>query len=164
MPLRILVFASVWILIVGIVPVAGAQSHAQVVYLPLVIRDAFERTGEGTYYNADGTGNCSFDPSPEDLMVAAMNHADYDNAALCGAFIEVIGPKGRVVVRIVDRCPECARGDVDMSPQAFARIADLSAGRVPIRWRIVSLALTGPIRSLDSSICVRMVNGRPCRA
>lgn len=145
MPLRILVFASVWILIVGIVPVAGAQSHAQVVYLPLVIRDAFERTGEGTYYNADGTGNCSFDPSPEDLMVAAMNHADYDNAALCGAFIEIVGPKGRVTVRIVDRCPECARGDVDMSPQAFARIADLSAGRVPIRWRIVSPALTGPI-------------------
>jgi expansin (peptidoglycan-binding protein) len=74
-----------------------------------------------------------------------MNHADYDNAALCGAFIEIVGPKGRVTVRIVDRCPECARGDVDMSPQAFARIADLSAGRVPIRWRIVSPALTGPI-------------------
>ena len=116
MPVRILVFACAWLLIVGGIPVVGAQNSAYTVYLPLVIRDATYRTGEGTYYNADGTGNCSFDPSPEDLMVAAMNHADYDNAALCGAFIEVIGPKGRVVVRIVDRCPECARGDVDMSP------------------------------------------------
>jgi expansin (peptidoglycan-binding protein) len=95
---------------------------ASVVYLPLVIRDATYRTGKGTYYNVDSAGNCSFDPSPDDLMVAAMNHADYGNAALCGTFIEIIGPKGRVVVRIVDRCPECARGDVDMSLQAFARM------------------------------------------
>ncbi|MGQ9548054.1 MAG: expansin EXLX1 family cellulose-binding protein [Roseiflexus sp.] len=142
---RIFVFAGVWLLIVGNIPPARAQVPVSVVYLPLVIRDANYRTGEGTYYDADGTGNCSFDPSPDDLLVAAMNHADYDTAALCGAFIEIFGPKGRVTVRIVDRCPECARGDVDMSRQAFARIADLSAGRVPIRWRIVSPELTGPI-------------------
>ena len=90
MPVRILVFACAWLLIVGGIPVVGAQNSAYTVYLPLVIRDATYRTGEGTYYNADGTGNCSFDPSPEDLMVAAMNHADYDNAALCGAFIEAV--------------------------------------------------------------------------
>lgn len=145
MPLRILAFAGAFLLIAGIILPASAQNDTHAVYLPLVVRDAQYRSGEGTYYAADGTGNCLFDPSPHDLMVAAMNHADYDNAALCGAFIEVIGPKGGVVVRIVDRCPECARGDVDMSPQAFARIAELSAGRVPIRWRIVSPDLAGPI-------------------
>jgi hypothetical protein len=97
-PFASLVFACAWLLIVGGIPVVGAQNSAYTVYLPLVIRDATYRTGEGTYYNADGTGNCSFDPSPEDLMVAAMNHADYDNAALCGAFIEVMSvQKGRVV-------------------------------------------------------------------
>lgn len=102
-------------------------------------------TGEGTYYAADGSGNCSFDPSPENLMVAAMNQVDYNNAALCGAYVEITGPKGVVVVRIVDRCPECAAGDIDMSPQAFAEIADLPQGRVPISWRIVSPELPGPI-------------------
>jgi hypothetical protein len=33
-------------------------------------------TGEGTYYNATGAGNCSFDPSPQNLMVAALNQVD----------------------------------------------------------------------------------------
>jgi expansin len=32
-----------------------------------------------------------------------------------------------------------------LSQEAFARIANLSAGRVPITWRIVSPALNGPI-------------------
>ena len=34
------------------------------------------KSGEGTYYDATGAGNCSFDPSPNDLMVAAMNAPD----------------------------------------------------------------------------------------
>ena len=56
------------------------------------------------------------------------------------------GPQGSVVVRIVDRCPECAPGDVDMSPQAFAQIAPLVAGRVPITWHLVDPEITNPIR------------------
>jgi expansin (peptidoglycan-binding protein) len=118
------------------------------VFLPLVLRPAREilwHTGEGTYYDATGAGNCSFDPSPEDLMVAALNQSDYNNAALCGAYIEVVGPLGSTIVRIVDRCPECAPGDVDLSPQAFAQIAILIDGRVPIQWRIISPDLQGPI-------------------
>ncbi|HEX6304699.1 MAG TPA: expansin EXLX1 family cellulose-binding protein [Anaerolineales bacterium] len=127
--------------------VEDATLDARVVFLPLVTRSSPEtwHMGEGTYYDATGAGNCSFDPSPEDLMVAAMNQTDYANAALCGAYIEVEGPKGIVTVRIVDRCPECASGDVDMSPEAFALIADLVAGRVPIRWRIVGPEMQGPI-------------------
>ena len=39
------------------------------------------RSGEGTFYGATGAGNCSFDASPQDLMVAAMNQADYAGAA-----------------------------------------------------------------------------------
>lgn len=105
-----------------------------------------EHAGEGTYYAADGTGNCSFDASPDDLMVAAMNEADYDGAALCGACVAVDGPDGSVTVRIVDRCPGCAPGDVDLSPQAFEQIAPLSAGRVPITWRLVPCDVDGPLR------------------
>jgi expansin (peptidoglycan-binding protein) len=102
-------------------------------------------TGEGTYYDADGSGNCSFPASPGDLMVAAMNELDYDGSAVCGACVTVDGPDGAVTVRIVDLCPECPRGDVDLSPQAFERIAPLAAGRVPITWRYVACAPAGPI-------------------
>jgi expansin (peptidoglycan-binding protein) len=94
-------------------------------------------SGDGTYYAADGSGNCSY-PAGGDLMVAAMNETDYEGSYNCGAYIEATGPKGTVTVKIVDRCPECQPGDVDFSPQAFAKIADLSAGRVPITWHLVS--------------------------
>lgn len=101
-------------------------------------------TGQATYYAADGTGNCSFDAS-SDLMVAAINAPDYALAAWCGACLAVSGPAGEVIVRVVDKCPGCAHGDLDLSSQAFARISPLSAGRVPITWREVACDVQGPL-------------------
>ena len=114
--------------------------------LPAPCESAAEHTGEGTYYDADGSGNCSFDPSPGDLRVAAMNQADYGDSAACGACAAIDGPLGSVTVRIVDRCPECAPGDVDLSAEAFALIADPVAGRVPITWRYAPCDVSGPVR------------------
>lgn len=104
-----------------------------------------EASGEGTYYAADGTGNCSFDASPSDLDVAAMNAVDYGTADWCGACVAVSGPSGTVTVRIVDQCPECAKGDLDLSPEAFGKLSPLSAGRVPITWHEVPCDVSGPI-------------------
>lgn len=104
-----------------------------------------EASGEGTYYDATGAGNCSFDATPNDLMVAAMNAVDYGTADWCGACVEVTGPQGTVTVRIVDQCPGCAQGDLDLSREAFAMLSPLSAGRIPITWREVPCDVTGPI-------------------
>ena len=104
-------------------------------------------SGEATYYDfADGSGNCSFDPTPNDLMVGAMNHTDYAASAACGACAHVTGPNGEVTVRIVDRCPECPAGDIDLSPEAFEKIAELAQGRVPISWQYVPCGVSGPIQ------------------
>lgn len=103
------------------------------------------RTGEGTFYGATGGGNCSFDATPQNLMVAAMNQTDYAGSALCGAYVSATGPKGTVTVRIVDRCPECQPGDIDFSAEAFALIADPAAGRVPISWQVVAGDVDGPV-------------------
>ncbi|MGH7330711.1 MAG: expansin EXLX1 family cellulose-binding protein, partial [Polyangiaceae bacterium] len=62
--------------------------------------------GRATYYDADGSGNCSFDPSPNDLDVAAMDDPEWNNSAVCGECVAITGPNGNVTVRIVDRCPE----------------------------------------------------------
>ena len=107
--------------------------------------DASIHTGEGTYYGADGSGNCSFAATPGDPLVAAMNDADYAAAAVCGACVEVEGPDATITVRIVDRCPGCAPGDIDLSEAAFPMIAAKELGRVPISWRIVSCPVDGPI-------------------
>ncbi|MCE7894190.1 MAG: hypothetical protein DYH12_31580 [Sorangiineae bacterium PRO1] len=103
-------------------------------------------TGEATYYAATGDGNCMFGPSPNDLMVGAMNQADYLASGSCGRCAAIQGPSGSVTVRIVDRCPECKPGDIDLSPQAFEKIAALPLGRVDISWTYVPCAVTGPLR------------------
>lgn len=101
-------------------------------------------TGQATYYAADGTGNCSF-TADATRMVAAINAPDYQMAAWCGGCLEVTGPSGTAIVRVVDKCPGCAHGDLDLSREAFERIASLSAGRVAISWREVACEVSGPI-------------------
>jgi expansin (peptidoglycan-binding protein) len=94
-------------------------------------------SGDATYYAADGTGACGFKATPNDLLVAAMNKSQY-NKSWCGQCVLVTGPKGTVKVRIVDLCPGCSHGSLDLSEQAFTQIAALSAGRVKITWHVVS--------------------------
>jgi expansin (peptidoglycan-binding protein) len=103
------------------------------------------RTGEGTFYGATGEGACSFDASA-DRMVAAMNLTDYAGSAVCGEVVTIAGPRGSVTVRITDLCPECAPGDIDLSAEAFAKIADPVAGRVPISWQVVAANLSAPVQ------------------
>lgn len=106
-----------------------------------------ERSGEGTYYDfADGSGACLFDPSPDDMDVAALNAVDWAGSAYCGGCADVTGPNGSVRVRIVDLCPECKTGDLDMSPQAFEKVAALEQGRVPITWKLVACDVPGNLR------------------
>ena len=101
--------------------------------------------GDATYYAATGAGNCSFPASPENMMVAAINAADYVDSALCGAYVQVKGANDTIIVRIVDQCPDCPANRIDLSPEAFAELADLSIGVVPISWQLVSYPLSSPI-------------------
>lgn len=119
-------------------------------WLPTINQPGTENTnpihdGVATYYNATGDGACLFGPSPSDLMVAAIDTAYFDGSNLCGAYIHVVGPQGEVTVRIVDWCPNCQVSHVDLSQEAFAEIAQISQGIVPITWQIVSPELSGPI-------------------
>jgi expansin (peptidoglycan-binding protein) len=104
--------------------------------------------GEATYYDfANGDGACMFGPSSEDpLMIGAMNQTDYAASAVCGACVRLTGPNGTIDVRMVDLCPECPQGNIDLSPDAFALIAPLEQGRVDITWSYNECAVAGPIR------------------
>lgn len=108
--------------------------------------------GVATFYAATGAGACSFDPGA-DLMVAAMNHTDYETAKACGARVQVRSSSGTTItVRIVDECPECAVGQLDLSREAFTRLADPTLGRIPVSWTLVSPDLGGlSIRYKDGS-------------
>ncbi|MER5837090.1 expansin EXLX1 family cellulose-binding protein [Streptomyces sp. NPDC002130] len=103
--------------------------------------------GVATAYKAGvGDGACLFGPSP-DLMVAAMNTTDYETSGACGAYVLVRAANGKsITVRITNECPlPCAPGQIDLSEQAFAKLADLKLGRLPITWSLVSPSTVGTI-------------------
>jgi len=133
----------------GAAPAHGQLGGGPSLWLPLLLR-AGENTnpvhdGIATYYYATGNGACLFGESPGDLMVTALNAEEYDNANWCGAYVHVVGPSGEVTVRIVDLCPECEAGHLDLSLEAFAEIAPVHLGRVDIEWQVISPNLSGPI-------------------
>jgi expansin (peptidoglycan-binding protein) len=126
-----------------------ADPGSTTLFLPLVIKAEPVNpihSGRATYYDATGAGACGYDASPNDLMVTAMNADEYNNAAYCGAYLLVSGLKGQVVVRVVDLCPECHSGHLDLSREAFAQIADLPLGNVAITWQLISPEISGPIQ------------------
>ncbi len=128
---------------------ALVQAAGKTLWLPVAFQKPAAtnpvHTGIATYYNATGDGACTFGASPDDLMVTALNAEEYSNAAWCGAYVYVQGPSGSVTVRITDLCPECKAGHLDLSREAFAKIADPILGRVNITWQVVSPAVSGPI-------------------
>ncbi|GAA2740860.1 hypothetical protein GCM10010440_09610 [Kitasatospora cinereorecta] len=121
-------------------PVAAASAAGR-------IRPAVGYQGVATAYEAgDGNGACLFGPSA-DLMIAAMNHTDYESARACGAYVLVRAANGSsVTVRIVNECPlPCAPGQLDLSRQAFAELADPKVGRLPITWTLLSPAVVDTV-------------------
>lgn len=114
--------------------------------LPSLPFDPFAtRAGDATMYDYNRIGNCTLDPLPPGTLLAAMNQADYNGSALCGAYLEVIGARGTVQVVVADRCPGCSSGDLDLNLPAFEELTGATTGRFPIRWRIISPPLVGPI-------------------
>jgi len=99
--------------------------------------------GDGTYYEI-GLGACG-----------QVNNDQEDVAALPWSMFDPATPNGNpnankncfrhanvtygdkwVVVKIVDRCAGCNRGDLDLSPGAFCKLAPLSAGRINITYTL----------------------------
>ena len=110
------------------------------------IRPGVNYHGVATFYSTGyGIGACMFGP-PRSLMLAAMNAAGYDTARACGAYLLVRAASGAsVTVMITDECPPCAPGQLDLSRQAFARLASPVAGRIKITWTLLSPAMTSTI-------------------
>jgi expansin (peptidoglycan-binding protein) len=123
--------------------------------------------GSVTYYTftmGAAAVNCSFavlGQSPDIVAhvatgdgqyFGAMDATDYANAAVCGACVEITRDNGKqVVVTIVDQCPGCQAGHIDLSEQAFSQIGSTSEGYLGtgnggavgvISWRYVACPVT----------------------
>ncbi|NLT55845.1 MAG: hypothetical protein GXX79_15065 [Actinomycetales bacterium] len=109
---------------------------------------AASRSGKATFYTlSTGTGNCSFPSDGADGLYVALSPGEYGDAAACGSYLSVSGPRGTVRVKVVDQCPECEAGHIDLSRTAFARIGDPAKGVLPVTYRrLVDPPLPGPLK------------------
>lgn len=72
------------------------------------------------------------------IYFAAINAPQWQNSENCGKCIELSNGSKKIQVQIVDSCPECAYGDIDLSEQAFVKLAKKSQGRVKnITWKFL---------------------------
>ncbi|KAF9929170.1 hypothetical protein BGZ65_005918 [Modicella reniformis] len=90
--------------------------------------------GRATYYNPDGKGSCGDELSNN--MVAALNGSQMKKD-ICGKSIKVTYEGKSVVVKVLDTCPGCPKGAVDLSEAAFKQLADLDKGVIQVAWSFV---------------------------
>lgn len=97
-------------------------------------------SGQATYYTP-GLGACGKTSGDSDKIAALNKDQFYDGDSKsngngnCGRKAKVTRGGKSVTVTIVDSCPGCKKGDLDLSPSAFKELADESEGRVEINWQ-----------------------------
>ncbi|GLI82306.1 hypothetical protein PoHVEF18_010744 [Penicillium ochrochloron] len=108
--------------------------------------------GQATSYEGgDVDGTCMFSTAdytlPAGIYGAALSVDNWDNAALCGACLSVVGPGGKSVkIMIINQCPgTCGLNNVDLLPSAFQQLADLKVGRINVEWEVVKCGITSPL-------------------
>ncbi|MET8529401.1 expansin EXLX1 family cellulose-binding protein [Micromonospora sp. NPDC005172] len=107
-----------------------------------------------SFYDAGRSGGtCSFPGPPADRLYVALGSSQYGNAAACGSYLDVTGSKGTVRVMVMDQCGGCGSSKIDLSDEAFTRIADRSQGIARVTYR----AVVDP--SLDGGLTFRIKGG-----
>ncbi|CEP19647.1 hypothetical protein [Parasitella parasitica] len=101
--------------------------------------------GTATYYDvAAGVGSCG-EMNSNDDMVVAVNHGQMKNGAnpnknpQCNKKVKIVGKTGKTVqARIVDTCPGCDHGCLDMSSALFKKVCGkLELGVCQIKWNFI---------------------------
>ncbi|ORX57303.1 hypothetical protein BCR36DRAFT_580713 [Piromyces finnis] len=121
------------------------------------IDESLSGQGDVTYYGEGGSdpaptgpeggspGACGVAPR-NNKYFAALNYIQYgeysnpNNSVVCRRCVKVKYGSNEVVVEIVDKCPVCQSGDIDLSPTAFTELfGSLDVGRVHnVNWNEVS--------------------------
>jgi expansin (peptidoglycan-binding protein) len=150
----IAVAAAVVALAVGMSQAVGTRACAAVLSAADAAQagqaqQAGEVSGIATHYVLQGLPNCSYPSPPADGLFVALSPGEYDSAAACGGYLEVHGPDGSVRVEVIDQCPGCGAGHIDLSEAAFSAIAPLNAGLVDVTYQpLANPSLPGPISLL----------------
>ncbi|KAI9172877.1 hypothetical protein H9P43_007008 [Blastocladiella emersonii ATCC 22665] len=111
------------------------------------------RGARATYYDTEvGLGSCGLQ-SKNTQAVVAMNSAQYKQSD-CGRCIVLTTDDNcvRHEATIVDRCPGCPSGGVDVVPGLFQQFASLDVGVISLKWAYCDSAPPAP---KDLSHCAK---------
>ncbi|MBC8085411.1 MAG: T9SS type A sorting domain-containing protein [Hymenobacter sp.] len=117
-------------------------------------------TERSTYYEPkqDGSLNCAFPanfaPTIPTVAVSTLRYgtSGANNAQLCGACVEVKGPRGKYVFMVRDRCPDKICNDdpnmLDIEKKYLSKVGDFGTfdGRNRVSWKVVACPLNSSSR------------------
>lgn len=104
-------------------------------YHTLVKRSEANYTGRGTFYDA-GLGACGRTNTASDLIVA-LNQDQYTANKWCFKKIRITANGITCDAEIVDMCPGCPFGALDMSKALFHHFAEFDAGVIYVKWHLL---------------------------
>ncbi|KAI0313053.1 RlpA-like double-psi beta-barrel-protein domain-containing protein-containing protein, partial [Amylostereum chailletii] len=89
---------------------------------------------------APGLGNCGWTNSENDLIVAmSKEFYDANDGANCGQKLSITWGGVTETATMVDSCPGCSYGDLDMSPALFRKFAEESVGVLDsLTWNFIA--------------------------
>jgi expansin (peptidoglycan-binding protein) len=79
-----------------------------------------------------------FPTLPADKYTVAAGPDLYAHGAACGGYLAVTAGGRTIRAKIDNQCPECGPGHLDLTDEAFAALAPLGKGLIPITYRPVS--------------------------
>ncbi|EGZ14551.1 hypothetical protein PHYSODRAFT_510216 [Phytophthora sojae] len=112
--------------------------------------------GYGTVYtlNSPSDGNCNFMSWPDAAVTkyAALNAEQWEETMNCGRCAQVTctdascAGQASEIVYIMDQCPGCAYGDLDLSPDVFESITGQSYTKLSIEWQFVDCPISNNVQ------------------
>ncbi|KAJ1302884.1 hypothetical protein OPQ81_003183 [Rhizoctonia solani] len=93
-------------------------------------------TGQATYFEP-GLGACGGVNGRTEHIVA-LNQAQWDGGAHCWHHVMIQAYGKQIEAAVVDLCPGCSWGDLDMAPGLFESFTSLDVGRFGITWWYIS--------------------------
>ncbi|KAI0674961.1 RlpA-like double-psi beta-barrel-protein domain-containing protein-containing protein [Trametes maxima] len=96
--------------------------------------------GDATFY-FPGTqpGACGEFKGPHGTadLIVALDPTQYAGGSNCFRNIGIHHNNKYVKATVVDLCPSCSPGSIDLSPQTFSRLESLDVGMMKVKWSFV---------------------------
>ncbi|KAI1185559.1 RlpA-like double-psi beta-barrel-protein domain-containing protein-containing protein [Nemania serpens] len=103
-----------------------------VITIGLTIGSALAFSGDMTYYNP-GLGACGQTNGDGDAVVALSA----SQSGFCGKSIRIHYKDKSTTAKVVDKCPGCGYGSIDVSSTVFDKLANRDLGRVLVTWEFI---------------------------